>query len=189
MVGMARRSSGRTARAPGAVRRGRLGHASERAGERDALEQAKRASPSQLLFKCARLLNELALARARQRSGLAIRAAHTSLLPHVDLDGTRLTELARRLGVSKQATAQLVDEMVAMGVLQRVPDPDDARAKRIRFARRGGSLALMEGLALLGEIEAELARQLGRRRFAELHRTLLQLLDLLERGALDPAAG
>jgi DNA-binding MarR family transcriptional regulator len=153
-----------------------------RAGEREALERAKRASAAQLLFRCARLLNELALARVRQRTGLAVRAAHTSLFPHVDLEGTRLTELARRLGVSKQAAAQLVDEMVAMGVLERVPDPDDARARRIRFARRRGSIVLMEGLALLGEIEAELAGHLGRRRFEELRRTLSQLLDLLERG-------
>ena len=152
--------------------------------ERDALERAKRASASQLLFRCARLLNELALSRARERSGLAIRAAHTSLFPHIDLEGTRLTELARRLGVSKQATAQLVDEMVAMRVLERVPDPDDARAKRIRFARRRGSIVLMEGLAMLGEIEAELARALGARRLEALRRTLLQLLDLLETGAL-----
>jgi len=154
------------------------------AGERAALEQAKRASFAQLLFKCARLLNDVALARARARSGLEIRAAHTSLFPHIDLEGTRLTELARRLGVSKQATGQLVDEMVEMGVLERVADPEDARAKRIRFARRRGALALMEGLAVLGEIESELADKLGRRRVDALHDTLLELLGVLENGVL-----
>jgi hypothetical protein len=63
-------------------------------------------------------------------------------------------------------------------------DPHDARAKRIRFALRGGALALMDGLTVLGEIEHELAQKLGRRRVDELHATLLELLAVLERGEL-----
>ncbi|MBC8067405.1 MAG: MarR family transcriptional regulator [Deltaproteobacteria bacterium] len=152
--------------------------------ERASLEEAKRASVSQLLFKCARLLNELAIARARARTGIDVRVAHTSLFPHIDLEGTRLTELARRLGVSKQAAGQLVDELVEMGVLERVADPEDARAKRIRFARRRGAIALMEGLAVLGELETEIDEKLGHRRVTALHGTLLALLGLLERGEL-----
>jgi DNA-binding MarR family transcriptional regulator len=152
--------------------------------ERAALEKAKRGSVAQLLFKCARLLNELAIARARERTGLDVRVAHTALFPHIDLDGTRLTELARRLGVSKQAAGQLVDEMVELGVLERVADPDDARAKRIRFARRGGALALMEGFAVLGELEKTLAQKLGNKRVDALHGTLLELLELLEQREL-----
>ncbi len=152
--------------------------------ERATLERAKRGSISQLLFKCARLLNETALARARERSGLDVRPAHTTIFPHLDLEGTRLTELARRLGVSKQAAGQLVDELVEMGVLERVPDPVDARAKLIRFGRRRGGLALMEGLAVLGEIEGKLADELGRQRIDALHETLLRLLAVLERGSL-----
>lgn len=152
--------------------------------EREALAKAKRESVAQLLFKCARLLNELAIGRARARSGLDVRVAHTSLFPHIDLDGTRLTELAKRLGVSKQAAGQLVDEMVEMGVLERVADPEDARAKRIRFARRGGGLALMEGFAVLGELEKTIARELGKPRVEALHDTLLELLALLEQGKL-----
>jgi MarR family transcriptional regulator, temperature-dependent positive regulator of motility len=167
----------------------RLNHAVARspgpsAVERAALEKAKRGSVAQLLFKCARLLNELAIARARERTGLDVRVAHTALFPHIDLDGTRLTELARRLGVSKQAAGQLVDEMVELGVLERVADPDDARAKRIRFARRGGGLALMEGFAVLGELEKALAHKLGKKRIEALHETLLALLEVLEQREL-----
>lgn len=163
---------------------GRRTSAPPSAAERSELEQAKRASVGQLLFKCARLLNELALSRARERTGIDVRVAHTALFPHIDLDGTRLTELARRLGTSKQAAGQLVDEMVEMGVLERVADPDDARAKRIRFARRGGAIALMEGFAVLGELERELAKKLGKPRIEALHETLLELLGVLERGEL-----
>ena len=44
------------------------------------------------------------------------------------LEGTRLTVLAERLGVSTQATRQLVDEREEMGFVERARDPADARA-------------------------------------------------------------
>ena len=69
-----------------------------RQGFREALESEKRASVAQLLFKCARLVNERALERVRERRGIAIRAAHTTLFPHIDVTrGSRLTDLAQAL--------------------------------------------------------------------------------------------
>lgn len=141
-----------------------------------ALEQAKAASFAQLLLQCARRFDELAIARVRARSGIDLRSAHTSLFPHIDLEGTRLTELARRLGVSKQAVAPLVDDLVEMGALERVPDPDDARAKLIVFAKRRGRIRIHEGLAVLGELEAEAAAAVGRDKLQALHGILGELL-------------
>lgn len=152
-----------------------------------AIERAKSASVGQTLFVCARLLDEIALGRVRERTGIGLRRAHTALFPHLDLAGTRLTELARRVGVSKQAIAPLVDEMVEMGVLERVDDPQDARAKRIRFSSRGGQHGLLAGLATLGQLEAELATAIGERRFVELKRSLDALLVALR--ALETTAG
>ena len=55
----------------------------------------------------------------REKTGVAtIRPSHTALLPHIDLEGTRLTVLAERLGVSKQATSQLVGDMEEMGMVE-----------------------------------------------------------------------
>lgn len=122
---------------------------------RAKLETKKAASTLQLLFRAARLLNERAIGRVRERTGKPLRPSHTALLPHLDLEGTRLTVLAERLGVSKQAAGQLVDELEEMGFVERARDPDDARAKLVRFSRRGQK-SLFEGLAVLGELEVEL---------------------------------
>ncbi|PRQ04972.1 MarR family winged helix-turn-helix transcriptional regulator [Enhygromyxa salina] len=146
----------------------------------ERLEQAKAASVAQLLFKCARLLNEQAVARLEQPPGVPrIRPAHTSVFPHLDLAGTRLTELARRLGISKQAVGQLVDELEQMQVLERVPDPSDGRAKLIRFAKAPGR-SLLDGLAHLRRFEQELGVAIGAPRMAALHDALGALLVALE---------
>ena len=151
---------------------------SDYAGE---VAAAKSASVAQLLFKAARLLNERAVARLEPVPGAPrLRPAHTSLFPHIDLGGTRLTELARRLGISKQAVAQLVDELEQMGAIERIPDPEDGRAKLIRFSRTAGR-SLLDGMKHLQTIEAELARELGPARMQALHEGLSALLAVLTR--------
>jgi DNA-binding MarR family transcriptional regulator len=149
------------------------------AGYRARLEQAKSESTLQLLFKAARLLDERALERSAQRSGRPrLRRSHTSLLPHIDLEGTRITDLAERLGVSKQAASQLVDDLEQLGVLAREPDPDDARAKRVVFTQLGRD-GLLDGLALLRDMERELARATSAETMAQLHRALVAVLATL----------
>lgn len=146
----------------------------------EALDAAKARSTAQVLFKAARLVNDLALARIRSATGQQLRPSHTALFPHIDLEGTRLTEIARRVGVSKQAVAQRVSELVEMGTLERVPDPTDGRARLVRFAIQDGEHSILAGLRMLGALEAELAHEVGPARWAELHDTLTDLLTAVE---------
>ena len=143
------------------------------------LEAAKAGSWAQLLFQCARLINEHALAQVQHRTGLAIRPSHTSLFPYIDLEGTRPSVLAQKLGISKQAVSQMVDALCEMGVLERVPDPSDARAQLVRFSKQGRK-GLLQGLARLGEIEAGLAAKVGRTDIKHMHATLLRLAAALK---------
>ena len=147
----------------------------------DKLEAEKARSTVQLLFKAARLLDERAVARVRDRTNRKVRTAHTALLPHIDLDGTRLTDLASRLGVTKQAAGQLVDELVEMGMLERAPDPADARAKLVRFTRRGKA-GILDGLAVLKEIEGEIEQLVGKSRMRTLHDVLMAIIRDAEEG-------
>ena len=146
---------------------------------RARLEAAKRESTLQLLFKAARLLDEAALERIAQQPGRPrLRRSHTSLFPHIDLEGTRVTELAARLGVTKQAASQLVDDLEALGVLARVPDPDDARARRVVFTKLGRE-GLFDGLAVLHALEQELAAAIGENKLEQLHSALIAVLDAI----------
>jgi DNA-binding MarR family transcriptional regulator len=141
----------------------------------DKFEAIKRQSVAQLLFKCARLVNERAISRVNQRpGGPALRAAHTTLFPHLNADGVRGADLAKKLGVTKQAVSQLVTELEEWGVVEQIADPQDGRAKLVRFTKKGEQ-SLLQGLAVLGEVEAELSDKIGKRRMHELHTALLAL--------------
>src|SRR5690349_18386566 len=78
---------------------------------REQLEQAKRESTLQILFKVARLLDEAALATVAERRGTTLRRSHMALFPHIALEGTRISDLAEKLGISKQAVSKLVDDL------------------------------------------------------------------------------
>lgn len=137
----------------------------------------KTASTLQLLFRASKLLHQRALARAESSATRpALRASQSALLPLIDVEGTRLTVLAARLGVSKQAVSQLVDEMEQLGVLERAPDPNDARAKLVRFTAKGRR-GMLEGMKGLRELEDELAEKIGKNKMKDLRRTVLALLE------------
>ncbi len=149
---------------------------SARAAYSEKLERAKGKSTLQLLFKAARLLDEEALARVAAKPGRPrLRRSHTSLFPHIDLAGTRVTDLAERLGVTKQAVSQLVDDLEALGVVERVPDPDDARARRVTFTALGRA-GLLDGLAVLEALERDYAAKIGEAHMNALHEALTALL-------------
>ena len=66
-----------------------------------------------------------------------ISAAHIHITRHLALRGTRLTDLAERAGMSKQAMGDLVDQCEAWGLVTREPDPRDARARLVQFTPTG----------------------------------------------------
>ena len=64
-------------------------------------------------------------------------AAHIHITRHLATEGSRLTELARSAGMTKQAMGTLVAQCEAWGMVSRTPDPLDARAQKLRFTDIG----------------------------------------------------
>lgn len=131
----------------------------------------------ELLFRAARLVNEAAVARV-QAAGGTLRQAHTQLFPHITREGVRLTAIADKLGVTKQAIGPLVDDLEREGIVERVDDPDDRRAKRIRWTRKG-ERALLHGLGVLADLERELATSVGQARMGQLADTCERIIAAL----------
>lgn len=121
-----------------------------------------------------------------QRGFDDVRRAHNQVFIHLPANGLRLTDLARAAGISKQAMSGLVDDLIAMSYLDRVPDPTDGRAKLITWAPRG--LAAHEAtMRAFAEIEAELAGSMGEDELAALRSLLFDAVRSI--GAVDPGAG
>jgi DNA-binding MarR family transcriptional regulator len=77
----------------------------------------------------------LALANLAARDKVS--AAHIHITRHLSLEGSRLIDLAQTAGMTKQAMGDLVTQCEAWGLVERVPDDLDARAKRIVFTATG----------------------------------------------------
>ena len=118
------------------------------------------------------------MARAQALSP-GFRISHTSLLPHIDLEGTRPVDLAKRMGISKQAVGQLVRELEEMGMVERHPDPSDGRAWRVFFSQKGRD-GLLQGLEVLRRMQGEIEEALGGPRMARLLEDLQCLQSYLE---------
>jgi DNA-binding MarR family transcriptional regulator len=87
-------------------------------------------------------------------------AAHIHITRHLELKGSRLTELAARAGMTKQAMTTLVTQCEAWGMVERVGDPADARAKRICFTAAG--LAWVQAYEdAVAQAHMELAQSVG----------------------------
>lgn len=77
------------------------------------------------------------LALMGERGHSETRMAHISLTRNLDVEGTRLTELARRASMSKQAMGELVDQCAQLKLVDRVVDPSDRRGRIVRFTPSG----------------------------------------------------
>ncbi len=67
----------------------------------------------------------------------SVAEVHLALFRNLDLGGTRLTEIAVRARMTKQAMLELVDKCEAHGFVERLPDPGDGRAKIVMFTPAG----------------------------------------------------
>ena len=106
--------------------------------------------------------------------GHAIRAKHGSVLANVESNGTRLTELARRAGIGKPALSELVDELEAMGLVVRIQDPTDGRAKLVVPTESGIELIESAG-SVIAAIEGRYRNSLGSGAYQQLRAALMAL--------------
>jgi DNA-binding MarR family transcriptional regulator len=130
-------------------------------------------SVSHLLQEAFRRLDqEITPALEDRASELTPSQARALLL--VDRAGTRLTELARRAGVTKQAMMQMVDDLQEGGFVRRTPDLEDARAKAVRLTARGVRQRALARQAVQ-MVESRIRRELGPRRYVALRSALEDL--------------
>jgi DNA-binding MarR family transcriptional regulator len=88
-------------------------------------------------------------------------------------------DLARKMGVSKQAVSQLLDTLVARGYVGRAVDPVDRRRTKMKLTKRGTRVASACREAV-DEIEQSLAERVGTLCIEHTRTTLAALIEMAE---------
>jgi DNA-binding MarR family transcriptional regulator len=93
------------------------------------------------------------------------------LFAHMPSKPVSISELARRLAVSRQAVHQTVAAACRRGIVELIEDPSDARARKVRFTAKGMKM-VRSASQVVRSIETDLAGRLGPRDLAALRRIL-----------------
>ena len=122
-------------------------------------------------------LRKRMLQRLRERGFDDLEIAHLSVFQYPGPNGLRPTQLAAQLGMTKQAVNYLLGQMERRGYVERRPDPDDVRSKRIALTSRGEA-ATRTIIDAIAEIEQDWSERLGEERFAQLRELLVEVNSL-----------
>ncbi|WP_116245011.1 MarR family winged helix-turn-helix transcriptional regulator [Nocardiopsis sp. FIRDI 009] len=107
-----------------------------------------------------------------------LRVSHGYVFQHlVDAQPT-VGELAEKLGMTKQGASKAIAELQQLGYAERVPDPDDARIRRVRLTRRGHA-AVDTARRARADLEERLRQRLGSASLDTVRTLLADLLDEL----------
>jgi DNA-binding MarR family transcriptional regulator len=108
-----------------------------------------------------------------------ITPAQGRIVARIGPNGTRIGDLADQALVTKQTATATVDRLERAGYVRRVPDPDDARARRVVIADRG-QRAIAVARVAEAEIEAEWVRHLGVPAARQLRSALEQIREIAD---------
>ena len=133
-----------------------------------------------LLLRVSQIETAELVRRLAARGHPEVQRSYVAVLANIDTEGTRLVEIARRLGNTRQAASQMVREIESRGLLVREPDPDDGRATRVRHTDRGRAL-LADALATMAEIEREYAEVTGPETLDVVRDALWRIADAADR--------
>ena len=126
------------------------------------------------LLSVSRALVDGVQAGVRARGFDDIRPAHGFAFTRLAAGDATVTDLAGHLGVTRQAAAQLIDELVAKGYVERRPHPGDARARLVTMTPKGWACTRAAEAAMTDTIRPW-AAALGERRLLAMTSDLLSI--------------
>jgi DNA-binding MarR family transcriptional regulator len=128
-----------------------------------------------LLLAAFRSLADAATDELARRGYPGHRPLHDFALHAIVSGADNAAELGRRLSLSKQAAAKIIDVLEERGYVERQPDPEDKRRKRLRVTPRGSDL-MREGEAVFEVLYRQWQLQIGADQLQELQEYLTELV-------------
>jgi DNA-binding MarR family transcriptional regulator len=131
-----------------------------------------------LMFISYRAMDARVVAAMRE-AGYDVTVAQARIAQRIADEGSRLTDLAERAQVTKQTASLLVAALEREGLVERVPDPVDGRARLIRFTARGLAARVRAAEIVMG-VEREWTEHLGPKTTAQLREALTKLREITD---------
>ena len=116
------------------------------------------------------------LDRIKKRGHRTLRRAHGHVLVPIEFAGTRMVDIAKNRHVSKNAIGKIVADLVSIGYVELIPDPEDGRAKILRYTPAGIQM-LSDVMAVGQEFEHDLEELIGQRKLTMLKSILQEISD------------
>jgi DNA-binding MarR family transcriptional regulator len=131
-----------------------------------------------LLFYPYRAMEARVLARVRE-AGYKVTSAQGRIFARVGPSGTRLSDLATQAQVTKATAGFIVDQLERSGLVTRVPDPDDGRARLVTITDEGQN-AVRLAAEEVAAVEEEWTAHLGAHQMRQLRQTLTKLREITD---------
>lgn len=110
-------------------------------------------------------------------SAIVLRPSQLRVIDMVPKEGITVTDLADRVGMTKQGIGQFVGQLVDEGYLTAEVHPEDRRVRVVRPTRLSQQ-ASRQLARVLTDLESQWAQRIGTRNYREFRAVLGQLADL-----------
>lgn len=122
-----------------------------------------------------------------KQDGLSMPQTYTLLYLYHE-GQVRISDIGTLMEIGKAAASQLVERLVQQGLVERVEDENDRRAKKIRLLPK--SLALIEkGLRVQRQVMGEVMGQLTGEQMQVVQKAFMYLMQAMHQGTMDNERG
>ena len=127
----------------------------------------------QLLLRAFYWMDESLQRNLRAQGGPKVTHSQSMVILTIGEGIKRPSAIAERLGVSRQAVHQCLQELVKVGLVELVADPEDGRAKITRLSKQGMPVRIVANDVLIA-LEIVLRERIGKRSVQNLRKALEQ---------------
>lgn len=127
----------------------------------------------QLLMRGFYWMDESLQRNLRAKGGPKVTHSQSMVILTIGEGVQRPSAIAERLGVSRQAVHQCLQELVRLKLVELVADPQDGRAKLARLSEQGMPVRVVAHKVLFA-LEDELGERIGKRNLQALRKALEQ---------------
>lgn len=125
----------------------------------------------QLLLLAFRWFDDSLLSTLKENGWPELSHSQSLVMAHLLRDPIRISELARRIGVSRQACQKSVRELERVGLVVTCVDPSNASAKLVALTESGKS-NIEAAVNAFAEIETALSERIGQSAVSRMRKAL-----------------